>query len=234
MRAKTLFILALIVSMTMSMAVPGEAGGAQAGQQPNQPAPWGRATDTFFIELRLDQVRERLLLDVGMAPMHTAVFVEVQKTVHNGDGTQTTSLDFHSVLVDSNGAASVAVPVNHSPDVIDYTIMAHAVHVDGTVTSTERWALLSRPVSGITDIEALFSGLYRDLVEEMIASRIALNDNTAIGQRFIVHGMSQSFVSALPHHPLEFSISGPGTVYTALPLSSMRLSSGPAGVFTAN
>jgi hypothetical protein len=61
-----------------------------------------------------------------------------------------------------------------------------------------------------------------------------LNDNTAIGHRFTVHGMSQSFVPAGPHQPLEFSIAGPGTVYTALPISSMRLSSGPAGVFTAN
>ncbi|MCB9833626.1 MAG: hypothetical protein H6807_14245 [Planctomycetes bacterium] len=235
-RMKIFLILALVSCLTATFALPDPAGVALAGwtQEKIDPPTWGSATGEFWLELRLDQVRQQLLVEIGQCPANTLVFLEVQTTFYDRNGSQGTYQHFHPVMVDASGHAAAAVALYGGEDVVDYKLTAYALHADGTVESSEGWSLLARPVTGAVDIEVNYPGLFEALTIEMQESQQALSFDSPMGQSFAWEGFTQAFVPINPQNSSYFSVSGPGTVYTALPMSSMRLSAGPAGVFTAN
>lgn len=221
-------LAALLVLAAIAVAPLGAVASAQV------PPAWGSATDDFYLELRLDHVRQKLHVEVGQAPAYSPVYIEVRTSRKLPDGTVTQSLDYHIMQTGMDGRALVNVHVH--PEIYDVNrrIKAYTIDKFGIVDETQAWQVKGRRAHGYKDIESFFPGLYGELLAENELSLFELNPTSMINRRFEWKGFSFTFAPDTAPDSLEIDLSGPGMVYGIAPMSSMRMSSGPAGVFTAN
>lgn len=226
MRSRLLILgAAIAVVMAAFLADYNEA------TQASTPIVLSQTMNDYRIEVRLDHVRGVAVLEMRNAPPHSRNFIELQTLlVPSG----TFSLVYLPVYTNSDGYTRIEVPLSASMADADFRLTAFAIDAIGNVHQSHFWTLKRRHHNQLSDVNSIYPFVKKELTEESIASVESLNSITAAALRYYYTGESHLYVSdtALGTGPAAFNSSG--SLYSAAPSLGMRLSAGPAGVFTAN
>ncbi len=185
----------------------------------------------YRIEVRLDHVRQVMILEMKNAPMFSRNYIEVQTMV---SATSTLTVTYIPVYPDQDGYLRAELPCTSSLVDADIRLTAFAIDPAGLIYQSHFWDLERRHFNKLSDANSLYGYVDKDIREEARASIDRLNPNSSMSIRYYNTGVSHLYVSdsGLGVGPTAFLSSG--TLYSASPSLGMRLSAGPAGVFTAN
>lgn len=226
MRAKFLF-LAVIASLVGSAFIP-QTAPVQAN-----PASFlmSQSLNDLMIEVRLDHCRQVMILELRNGIPQAQHVIEVQSFKL---ATQTLNVNYIPVTPDEAGYLRTEIPLHGSSVDADIKLTAFAMNHDGSVHQSHYWMLQRRSLTALSDATATYPYIMRELVEESRASLESLNPLSAMSIRYYNLGDSHLYVSAAGHGVGSTAFSSAGTLFSASPSLGMRLSAGPAGVFTAN
>ena len=185
----------------------------------------------YRIEVRLDHVRGNLILEMKNAPFLSRNVIEVE-TQHLPS--QTITVSYIPVMPDADGYLRAELPLKSSSNDANIRLTAFALDMQGLIHQSHFWTLERRHLNKLSDGVALHSYVEKDIIEESFASVESLHPGSAMSLRYYFTGESHLYVSDTGLGTGAASFASSGTLFSAAPSLGMRLSAGPAGVFTAN
>ncbi len=225
MRAKS-YLFSLLSALLLTILLPH----FQASQA-NVNTLMSQSLNDYRIEVRLDHVRQVLILDMKNAPFGARNFIEVQTlTGSNGN----LNVSYIPVFPGEDGHLRVELPCTSSLTDADIRLTAFAIDPAGLIHQSHYWTLQRRHLNLLSDSLSQGPEIERELVEEAYASVDGLNPASAMSIRYYNTGISHLYVSDNGLGFGQTAFNSSGTLYSAEPSLGMRLSAGPAGVFTAN
>ena len=185
----------------------------------------------YRIEVRLDHVRQNLILELKNAPPLSVNVIEVQTFAASSQSLVTTYIAVHP---DIDGYFRQVIPLNSNSTDADIRLTAFAVDSQGILHQSHFWTLERRHFASLGDATVLYKYVDKELRDEAQFSVDRLNPLSPMSMRYYHTGISHLYASDtnLGVGPAAFASSG--SLFTGAPSLGMRLSAGPAGVFTAN
>ncbi|MFT7619311.1 MAG: hypothetical protein ACI97A_002961 [Planctomycetota bacterium] len=225
MRAKLLMLT--VAFALIAAALVANFGSTQA----NPSFLLSQTMNDYRIETRLDHVRGVMILEMKNAPPLSRNFIEVQALIQPGSSF---SVSYIPVYPNLDGYTRVEIPMPASTVDADYRLTAFSIDAVGNVHQSHFWTLQRRHFNNLDDADAVYGYVEKELTEEAFASSEYLNPNSAMSFRYYYEGDSHLYVSDSGLGTTTSAFTSSGTLYSAAPSLGMRLSAGPAGVFTAN
>ncbi len=226
MRAR-LLLFAFFAALCSSVLLPSPDAvqGSPMAVQVSQ------SMSDYRIEVRLDHVRQNLILEMSNAPAFSVNVIEVQTFTANNQSLVTTYIPVHP---DIDGYFRHVIPLSSYSTDADIRLTAFAIDPQGIVHQSHYWTLERRHFGTLNDATVLYSYVDKELRDEVLLSIDCLNPLSPMSKRYYHTGVSHLYASDtnLGVGPAAFASSG--SLYTGAPSLGMRLSAGPAGVFTAN